>query len=484
MSNPTAVAATRYWAYGALLLWAGLAVLLLNRTLFGVDEGTARVMLFLWSFVEDLANPIVTLGVPDMRAAFLFPVGFALPGNLFAAKVLTVALSALIAVGLYRWFAREDGAEAPMLATGVWLLSPLLIGQLDAIAVGPFLIGVLLAGAALDRSYRAAPMPFGGRYFAQMLLSLAAVSLHPAGLAFPIVLALHRLLDAPATSERPFIAGSERVVLPLGIAGAGVCGVWLAGGWPQVGWFNNPVTAAAAVFTGMAGPASESDAVAWIAGSVACLLLVAVLWLRRKALWGSLFGRMMVVATALSIFNGDPTWAVLALLIIVYWGFALLLGIRLPSAASLLGQRGIALVVLVVVATLFMRQDRARFDLIRHGAQLSAQDHLIGQLAGLVKDAPADATARPYRVASQWPGRTMVACGCNTLPLPPITSDEKSLQKMLDGIDFVMFDPKLAANQALSRNLALLGGQAAKTVALDAGGVIVRLQPAAAKPES
>jgi len=76
----------------------------------------------------------------------------------------------------------------------------------------------------------------------------------------------------------------------------------------------------------------------------------------------------------------------------------------------------------------------------------------------------------------------MVACGCNTLPLPPPVGDEHALLKLLAGVDYVMFDPRSPSNQSLSRNLAVLGGENAETIALQAGGVIVRMRPPAAPP--
>jgi hypothetical protein len=474
----------RLQAYGALALWAVAAALLLNRTPYGIDESAGRAMLFLWSFVEDLANPIVTQGVPDFRAVFLVPAGLAFPGSLLAGKLLTLAYAALAAAALFRWFEREAGGEAAMLATGLWLLSPVLLEQIDRLAVGPFLLGVLLAGAFLDRGYRAAPLAFGGRYFLLMVMSLAAVTLHPAGIAFPVVVAATWLVRPPspegqAGEPKRFFARGERIGLPAGVAGAAICGLLLADGWPGVAWLANPVTAAAGAVIGWPAQRPDGGTPAWIAGALVCVLLALVVWKRRSALWNDTFGRMALCAAAIGLTCADAVWALLVLVIILYWGFPLLLDLRLPRLPALLRQRGLALLVLVAAATLYMSEDRRRFALIRGGPELSAEDRLIERLAAVV--ATATPGSRP-RVASQWPARTMVACGCNTLPLPPPAGDENALLKLLAGIDYVMFDPRAPANQSLSRNLAVLGGADAETIALQAGGVIVRMRrPATAQ---
>lgn len=479
MNELPAARSVRWWAYGALALWIAGAAFLLNRSAFGIDESAARVLLLIWSFVEDLANPIVTLGVPDVRAVFLIPAGFAFPGSVFAAKVMMLVVVAATAMGLLRWFEDRD-SEGSMIATGLWLLSPLLIEQVDRLAVAPFLVFVLLAAAALDRSYRASPLPFGGRYFTLMLLSWAAATLHPAGVALAVVIVASWIVrpPAPQSQAKTFFAGGARIVLPLGVALSAGFGCWLADGWSGIGWLGNPVIAAAGALFGWA-PLAPSTAT-WAFGGVLCLLAALTLWRQRAKLWDDAFGRMVVAGAAVSVFCGDATWAMFVLLILLYWGFPLLLGLRVARLSGLLGQRGPALALLLVLATLFMSQDRGRFTQVRRGPELSAQDRLIQRVADLVKQSEVG-----VRVASQWPGRTMVACACNTLPLPPVSADETSLLKMLKGIDLIVFDPRNPINQSLSRNLAVLGGERAETVALEAGGVIVRMRknPGAPAPE-
>jgi len=66
---------------------------------------------------------------------------------------------------------------------------------------------------------------------------------------------------------------------------------------------------------------------------------------------------------------------------------------------------------------------------------------------------------------------------CSTLPLPPSSEDQATFVANLRGLDYVVFDPQDPANQALSRDFALLGGAQAETIWLHSGGVVLRLHP-------
>jgi hypothetical protein len=87
------------------------------------------------------------------------------------------------------------------------------------------------------------------------------------------------------------------------------------------------------------------------------------------------------------------------------------------------------------------------------------------------------------RVASQWPGRTMIACRCSALPLPPASEDETLFLANLKGTQFVVFDPLDPVNRDLSRSFAMLGGARAETLALQPGGVLLQLHPQAQAPD-
>jgi hypothetical protein len=131
-----------------------------------------------------------------------------------------------------------------------------------------------------------------------------------------------------------------------------------------------------------------------------------------------------------------------------------------------------------------MLADKARYQVVQ-ADHLSPRDSLIRSLAedsGQFSNDDNDAK-KPVRVASQWPGLTMLACRCDALPLPPAVKDSDALLAMLRGIDFLIFDPRDPVNSSLSRNLALMGPGKIETVALQPGGVIVEIKDAQPEPK-
>jgi hypothetical protein len=100
---------------------------------------------------------------------------------------------------------------------------------------------------------------------------------------------------------------------------------------------------------------------------------------------------------------------------------------------------------------------------------------------------PADqnsANKKPIRVASQWPGLTMLACRCDALPLPPPAKDGDALLAMLKNINFLIFNPRDPLNSSLSHTIAMMDAGKVETVVLQQGGVIVEVKgsPPAPKP--
>ncbi|SPE32816.1 conserved membrane hypothetical protein [Burkholderiales bacterium] len=482
-----------FWAVVALVVWALGVTALLDRTPYGLDEATARAVLFLWSISDQVASPIVTMGIPDFRAVYLIPAGVFFSGSLLAAKLCALLVVVATAIGLYHWRLRQGDAETPLLASGLLLLSPLTVSSIDRVAIGPFLLLTFLLGSWADDSYRASRIRFGGFYFSQLLLSVAAVSLHPAGLAYPIVLAISWLRDRPAEPDAPaMIPGREHTHVLLGIGIATLLGALLAAGWPHQGWFANPVTALAQdVLAFPAESALASTLLFWVLGAVLALALLATLWRMRSQILADRFAATLVLAGAIAACTGDASFSLLAFVLLLYWGFPLLLRVHVGKTAGLVGQRGVALALLIVVSTLFLSADRGRYAQLAQGLELSAQDQLIRVLAESVQQShpvtpqPGLVTEQEKaksgpRVASQWPGRTMIACRCSTLPLPPAAEDQQVFAANLRGLDYVVFDPQNPANRGLSRGFALLGGAQAETVSLQPGGVVLRLHPAEA----
>ncbi|HYA66840.1 MAG TPA: hypothetical protein VEE84_09125 [Burkholderiaceae bacterium] len=483
-----------FWAVVALIAWALGVVALLDRTPYGLAEGTTRAILFLWSISDQVASPIVTMGIPDFRAVYLIPAGIFFSGSLLATKLFTLLVCVGVALGLYRWRSQHGDNETPLLASGLLLLSPLTVTSIDHVAIGPFLILTFLLGSWADKTYRSSRVRFGGFYFAQLLLSVAALSLHPAGLAYPMVLALSWLRDRPAESaEAGMIPGRERTHVLIGIFLATVFGALLAGGWPHQRWFANPVTALGRDVFGLQPDATAGNTLAWALGTLLVLALLASVWRSRSQILADRFASTLVLATVIAAFAGDSSFSLLVLVLLLFMGFALLLRVRVGGAGGLVGQRGVALALLIILSTLFLSADRARFAQVRQGLELSGQDQLIATLTDVIQRSHPMA-AQPGlvteeqkaksgpRVASQWPGRTMIACRCSTLSLPPAAEDPGKFEANLRGVDYVVFDPKEPSNAALSRGFALLGGAQAETIALEPGGVLLRLHPAQAPP--
>lgn len=481
----------------ALVAWALAVIALFDRSSLGLDEATARVLLLLWSISDQVPAPVLALGVPDFRALVLAPAGVLFSGSLLAAKIgaLFVFLAGVIA--LYRWRARRDDTEGPLLATGLLLIAPLAVTQIDRIAVGPFLLLGLVLGAWADTMYRGTRIRFGGWYFSQLLLCLALPTLHPAGLALPLVLAYAWLREpAPEAPTPGVIPGRERTHVLVGIALAALFGVALAAGWPQQTWLGNPVAALGDIFIDSAIDSAPASGLTILSGSLLALGLVATLWLARGAWRADRLGQSLLVALFVALPCGDVTFAMLALVLMLHWGFPSLLRVRLGHAGGFAGQRGAAFVALMILCTLFLLADRARYEGLHRTPELSAQDRLIQDLAVRVQQdeqrtaAPAqpglvsaeERARRAPRVASQWPGRTMIACRCSTLPLPPPLDDSARFAANLRGIAYVIFDPKDPRNQALSRSFAVLGGADAETVALQPGGVVLRLRTETPEP--
>ncbi len=478
-----------FWAIVALVVWGLGLTALIERGPYGLDEATARAVLFLWSISDQVASPIVTMGIPDFRAVYLIPAGVLFSGSLLAAKIAALLVIVACAIGLYRWRVRAGDTEAPLLASGLLLLSPLAVESVDQISIGPFLLLTFLFGAVAEEHYRVTRIRFGGAYFFQMLLGIAAVSLHPAGLAYPLLLAVSWLrAPAPEPQVAAIIPGRERTHVLAGVGFATGIGLLIAAGWPHQAWFGNPLTSLTQNIFAFLPESALGEACSWALGIVLAAALAAVLWKLRTALRTDRLALTLALATAIAAFAGDRCFATLVLVLLLYWGFPLLLRAHIGGLGGFLGQRGIAFVVLMVASTAFLSEDRSHYERSRQAPRLSAQDQLISALVGSLQESHPP-TAQPGlespeqkarsgpRVASQWPGRTMIACRCGTLPLPPDTEDQAIFLSNLRGIDYVVFDPKDPDNRGLSRGFALLGGESAETVALLPGGVLLRLHP-------
>lgn len=463
----------RYWGYLTLLLWGSATLFLLRQDAYSLDEGAAKSLLLVWSVADQVASSVVTFGAPDLRILLYIPAGFLWTGSIFAAKVFTVLALAFTAWLFYSWKQHNADTENALLATGLLIISPLTLAQVDSLSPGIYLLLAFALGAWLDKAYRAAPYHFGGWYFAQLFVSALSVSLHPAGLAYPLAL-LWSWYKEPLDhkQQKYFFIGVSFVVLST---------LLIRMGWHDLDWLQNPLHSFATI---VLGPAlnNEMTAARWAAGTIILLMLATVVLKQYRNLWSDFTGRTLLIGLALGAATGDPAWATLALSIILYFGFSLILRSQQSPTGGLMQQRGAVLLLIIITSTLFMRADRAHYE-IRQAGILSEQDQLIRTLSDEAENSRKAAeetggsTPAPHlRVASQWPGRTMAACRCDTLPLPPAAKDPQAQLAMLRSITHLLFDPKQPANIMLARNLASLGGDEAETVELQPEGVLLHFK--------
>jgi hypothetical protein len=461
----------KYWAYLALAFWGTLSFLLLNKIPYGIDEGAARALLLVWSVVDNVVSPIATSGLPDFRTVFLVPAGFLWTGNILAAKISTIFVMSGAVWAIYTWRQRSGNSESALLASGLLLISPLIIEQIDSISVAPYLLITFALGAWSDKIYREAPLAFGGMYFAQMFLCLISTTLHPAGLAYPLAL-LWTWYRTPVGKQQKYFFG--------GVIFSVLFALLLTLGWHHVEWFTNPIRSLSSLLAG--SPNSENIGIfRWVSGIGIFIVLLLVIWKQAGDLWADLLGRILLAALVIGMLVGDETWSILALAICLYWGFPLLLRTRSNSSHGFWGQRGITLSLIFVVSTTFMLMDKAHYQKVL-GGDLAPRDSLIKALVENTKNFSNDESRqsalpkKPLLIASQWPGLTMLVCQCGTVPLPPPAKDEQTLLAMLHGVNYLIFDPRDPMNSLLSHNLSLMDAGKVETVALQEGGVIVEIK--------
>ena len=463
----------RYWGYLAFLAWGSITLSLLRQDPYGMNEGSAKALLLVWSVADQIASSVVTFGAPDLRALLFAPVGFLWTGHIFAAKVFTVLSLALAVWLFYSWKRRSADAECALLASGLLIISPLTLEQIDSLSPGVYLLLAFALGGWLDKIYRENPRPFGGWYFAQLFVSAFSASLHPAGLAYPLALLWSwRKEPLDHKQQKYYYAGVSFVVLFT---------LLVRMGWHDLEWLQNPIKSLAIITLGTF-PDGEMTTVHWVAGAITLALLIIVIFKQYRALWRDITGRSLLIGLALGATSSDPAWGMIALGVILYFGFPLLLRPAQSPVGGFIHQRGAALLLIIVLSTLFMRADKAHYE-IRQLGILSAQDQLIRTLAEeaenvrkAIEENEGGTKPARLRAASQWPSRTMIACKCDILPLPPAAKDSQTQLTMLHSLTHMLFDPQLPANIMLARNLAALGGSTSETIALNSGGVLLRLR--------
>lgn len=443
-----------------LLSWGGLALFfhLLRFDPYGIEEPAARALLLNWSVSDQVVNPIVIFGLPDLRVLLFAPLGIYWTGSIIAVKVFTLLIAFAAILLLYRWARRTMNAEVALIGSGLLLISPLTFSQINAVGSGPFLLLLFALGQWLDEKYRHAQRQLGGWYFLQLILAAVAVSLHPAGLAYPLALIWE-------WHKKP-INKRHRIQVWIGLGITTILILILRLGWPALEWGGNPM----AVLTDLVyvfGPNSEGPS--WMMGLIPSALLVLFLLSDLREIFKDLLGRMLLGGFVLGSIAADPGWAMLGLAILVYRGLNKLITINQGlQAGGLAGQRGIVLVVIFVLATTYMIDEKMqRYDILQ-GA-VSSQDEVIRTLAGELDD-----LKKPTVTISQWPARTLLATKQTTFPLPPPSHNAQGLLKNLHGAHFLLFDPYDRSNAQLTRQVSELTSKL-KTVMVRPEAVLVEI---------
>lgn len=452
----------QYWGIIVLIVWGALilSLSLLRLDPYGIEESAARALLLNWSVADRVVNPIVTLGAPDLRALLFLPLGAYWAGSFVALKVFSLLIFFGAVTFLYRWSRKHFSDEAALISSGLLLISPLAIMQINSIGIGPYLLLGFGAGLWINQRYREKGKPLGGWYFTQNLLIVTMVSIHPAALAYPLALAWEWKRDP--------VDARQQKQIQIGIAAATIFALVFRFGWPGIEWGINPMESLGALFSGKV----PGDPVAsqWVSGIVPAALLLAVIFYNRKQILENMMSRMLVLAVVLGAASADYGWTLIVLATILFLGIPLLIKLNDAFGAhSFAGQRGIVMIVVFVTATTFMLGDRAYRSSVISGL-VSPEDDIIRALAIQTEE-----IEESFNTGSQWPARTMLAVKRPVFPLPPAAESPEEFQKMIGNIRFILFDPFEPENKALRDNIAA-STNVMETLIQQPNGVIVKVK--------
>lgn len=458
----------RYWGILALLAWGGalLSLEIIRVDRYGIDEGAARALILNWAVFDRVLNPLITLGVPDFRALLFIPLGAYWSSNILAAKIYTMLMAFAAVTLLYRWSRRTADGETALIACGLLLIFPLFINQVDAIGAGVYLLLTFAVGTWISGKHDDAPRPLSTWFFIMMIWVLITITIHPAGLALPLALAWlwHRKPNADLRRKKHVYAGLS-VVVAITVA--------MRGGWQTIDWLQNPFDTLGQswhALTGVTGAPGMFEA------SLLTLALIAVVWADRRFLTTDLLGSMLLFGVVIGLVAADPAWALIAVTLVLFRGAWLLIRLNATLAGGghgLLRHRGLVLVMFFLISFPSMIADKVRVQAIKAG-EMSEIDKLIRTIA-LEVEIDIEA-AEKIRIASQWPGRTMIATRITTFQLPPDDSEQSNEEFLasIHGITHMIFDPRDPDNKLLVRRISELTG-ATLTLDVNDEGVLLQI---------
>lgn len=464
----------RYWGVAALLVWGALALglNLLRLDAYGMDESAARALLLNWTVADRVVNPIVALGAPDLRALLFLPLGAYWTGSFVALKVFMLITLFAAATLLYRWSREHLDNESALIASGLLLIAPLSLMQINSVGTGPFLLLGFAAGFWLNQIYRRSGKQLSGWYFTQLLLIFTLVSIHPAGLAYPLALAWEWRTNPVDTRQRR--------QLHIGITLTVIFGLLFSYllGRPALEFLLNPLTTLGAAALGHIP--GDPEPLEWSSGIAPALIAAAVIFLQRKRLMNDLLLRMLLLGTLLGLVAADYGWALIVLALVLYCGIPLLIAANNKlGGQGFAGQRGLVMAAVFIMATLFMIGDRGyRSSIINN--TLDPHDDIIRALAIETEE-----MKEGIFITSQWPARTMLATKRAVFPMPPHYETAEELLQKLGKIDFIVFDPYDPKQKHFRDQISTLN-QNVETLIQQPYGVILKVrqldQPKSASP--
>lgn len=445
----------RHLAMVGICLLAAAFLYLLRYDNYGIEEGAARALLINWSIVHRIANPIAFFGVPDLRAILFIPLDLHWAGSLPAAKVFTMLFLFAAVLMMHRWSAVRDDEEVAMLASGLLLISPICLMQIDAIGSGVYLLFGFISIFFLHGRLRSSADGVPSDFFLLMLLVAFVVSLHPIGMAAPIALLI---------AWRRIGRHRRRRLIMAAITATATGVALLRWGWSGM---EDPGAIPSVLGDIWLGPPMIHPPHLWLGYLIGLLLLAALvaipIWRRLDLMAG-----MLLVAGLIGLYHPDHAWALVVAAFFYYLGIPVL--IRLNSrigGGGMAGQRGLVLLVVALVAMLCSQSGKAMSRIRTEGLK-SPTDLLISVVARDAAD-----LHRPFLAASQWPGRTMLATRRDVFPLPPADGDVERFKRNIAPLTHILFDERNPAQRPLVESLATVTG-AWETVAITEGGVVLR----------
>lgn len=443
-----------------LILVAFAYMALFRYDAYGIDEGGAIALLLNWSVTDQIANATPLFGFPDLRAVLFMFLNIGWAGSLPAAKVFTLFMLLASALMMYRWHERYHSGEAAMIATGMLMISPIAVMQADAIAPGIYLLLSFACAYWLDDMYQRSKRALAASFFLLMLICALSVSLHPAGLALPVALAWVWLTQRRDEADK-------RLKLVIGLALTTTLILVARMGWPNLAETGSYLGVLGSMFAG--SPLllkGEPTGYGLIAADL--LGLIVAMYIYRRKL--ELMSLMLVLAALLGLTHPDYTWSFVSLVCILYIGTPMLIALnRKLGLQNLLGQRGLVLLMVVIMTVMFTSADK-HFRIINQLHLKSDTDYLLAAMAEQTRD-----TDKHFLIASQWPGRTMLATKRDVLPLPPssrLPEDPQKFIGMMGDTTHLIFDPRNEQNLPLARLSAALGHKLIATNILPGGAIM------------